>query len=428
MECCPKNRTCLLTVMLALFLHIANAQPYYFNHYQVENGLSNNSVECSLQDSDGFLWFGTLNGLNRFDGYTFKIFRHNPEDSTSIGSNFIRCLYYDRNNILWVGTNRGTYTYNKLQEKFSLLRSVPAGNNTQISGDAGGNYWFIINSVVYRYNANTRKSRSYLFNEQKPVATSVALGADGKVWASTSTGSLKQYIPALDSFVTYSAYEKNNSPTSIEKIYPVDNRFFLIGTSNQGVKYFDVEKKIYKDIITYNDKHTGIYVRGFIRRSDHEYWIGTETGIYIYNTASGSIMHLQKEYDNPYSLSDDVIFTFCQDREGGLWIGTYLGGINYLPRPFTSFRKFFPRLQSPSLSGNAVHEICKDGFGNFWIGTEDGGVNKIDIQKGKFQYFRPDGLKGSVAYHNIHGLLPVGNELWIGTFEHGLDVMNISSG
>lgn len=427
MECCLKNKICLLTIVLSLFLHLANGQPYYFNHYQVENGLSNNSVECSLQDRDGFLWFGTLNGLNRFDGYTFKIFRNNPEDSTSIGSNFIRCLYYDNNETLWIGTNKGIYIYNKLQEKFSLLKGVPAGNSTAIAADSRGNYWFIVNSAVYSYNLKTRKTKSYPFNEGRPVATSIAVTGDGDLWVSTLTGSLKKYTPALDSFITYSAYDKNNGnfPTSIEKIYPVDNQSFLVGTSSQGVKSFDIGKKTYKDIITFNDKHTGIYVRQFLRWSDHEYWIATETGIYIYNTNSDSIVHLQKEYDNPYSLSDNVIHTFCRDREGGLWIGTYLGGINYLPRPFTSFQKFFPRLKSPSLSGNAVHEICKDQYGNFWIGTEDGGLNKIGMGKKKFSYFQPTGSKESIAYHNIHGLLATGNELWIGTFEHGLDVMNI---
>ena len=88
----------ITTILFAIFgmLPAIHAQQYYFKHYQVENGLSNNSVSSSLQDKNGFLWFGTINGLNRFDGYSFKVFRHNPEDSTSIGSNFIRCLYEDK--------------------------------------------------------------------------------------------------------------------------------------------------------------------------------------------------------------------------------------------------------------------------------------------------------------------------------------------
>ena len=111
------------------------AQPYYFKHYLVENGLSNNSVSCSLQDKNGFLWFGTINGLNRFDGYSFKVFRHNGEDSTSIGSNFIRCLFEDQKGCLWIGTNKGIYLYNSHFEKFSLFQKGNLGDITDLKQD-----------------------------------------------------------------------------------------------------------------------------------------------------------------------------------------------------------------------------------------------------------------------------------------------------
>src|SRR3981081_1107529 len=135
---CAATRILLFVVIAACLPGRVNGQPYYFNHYQVENGLSNNSVECSIQDADGFLWFGTINGLNRFDGYTFKSFYKDPGDSASIGSNFIRCLYLDSRGIIWVGTNKGVYTFNKISEKFNLVRPLPRGNSTQIIGDAGG--------------------------------------------------------------------------------------------------------------------------------------------------------------------------------------------------------------------------------------------------------------------------------------------------
>ena len=430
MTCCQRNKIWILTAIALAVLIKSSGQSYYFNHYQVENGLSNNSVECSLQDDDGFLWFGTINGLNRFDGYTFKTFHYDPADSTSIGSNFIRCLYNDDHHTIWVGTNKGIYTYNKIGEKFSRVKSIPVGNSTQIKSDARGRYWFIIDLSVYSFEPKTGQVKLYRLHGPVPIATSVAITPGNDLWVTTSKGSLEKYVPALDSFITYSVYEQNANrlPVSLEKIYPVTNDSFLIGTKNEGIKLFDTQSKTYKPIITSNDQKTGIYVREFIKRGDGEYWIGTETGIYIYNSVTGAVTHLQKEFDNPYSISDNVIFTFCKDREGGLWIGTYMGGINYLPRRFISFQKYFPQLISPSLSGNAVHEICKDQYGNLWIGTEDGGVDKMNIQKNSFTSFEPSGAKGSVVYHNIHGLLAIGNELWIGTFEHGLDILNILTG
>jgi ligand-binding sensor domain-containing protein/signal transduction histidine kinase/DNA-binding response OmpR family regulator len=425
-----KIRILLLVLIAFLFSDKMVGQPYYFNHYQVENGLSNNSVGCSIQDDDGFLWVGTINGLNRFDGYTFKTFYCDPGDTTSIGSNFIRCLYNDGHGTIWVGTNKGVYTFDKISEKFRLVRPLPQGNSTEIICDGMGGFWFIIDFFVYRLDPRNGKVKGYLVEGRSPVATSIAITPDKALWVSTSNGCIKKYAPGPDSFYTYSAYRKVADPysTSIEKIYPMNDSSFLIGTRSEGVKLFDTRTKAYRDIITLNEEGTGIYARTFIRRNEHEYWIGTETGIYIYNSVSGAVSHLQREYDDPYSISDNVIFAFCQDREGGLWVGTYLGGLNYLPEQFVFFKKFFPRLLSPSLSGNGVHEISKDRFGNFWIGTEDGGVDKVDMHKMTFTCFKPTPSKGSIAYHNIHGILATGNELWIGTFEHGLDVMNILTG
>lgn len=420
----------LLAFIAVCMLNTVEGQPYYFDHFQVENGLSNNSVECSIQDDDGFLWFGTINGLNRFDGYTFRTFYHDPGDSTSIGSNFIRCLYNDRHGVIWVGTNKGVYTFDKFRERFDLIRNLPKGNATDILCDGRGWFWIIIDQYVYRLDPATGRVRSYPMDGPGPVATSLALTPGNALWVSTANGCIRQYVPKEDSFYTYSAIRSSSGSlsTSIEKICPMDDSTFLIGTKNEGVKTFDTKSGRYKDVITLNKERTGIYVRSFIRRSEDEYWIGTETGIYIYNSRTGSVTHLQREYDDPYSVSDNVIFAFCRDREGGLWIGTYLGGINYLPERFVLFEKFFPRLGTPSLSGNAVHEIAKDRFGNFWIGTEDGGVDKVSFQKRTYTWFKPTPAKGSIAYHNIHGLLATGNELWIGTFEHGLDVLDIPTG
>jgi len=420
-----------LSFVFAVFATgVADGQPYYFNHFQVENGLSNNSVECSIQDDDGFLWFGTINGLNRFDGYTFRKYYHDPADSTSIGSNFIRCLYNDHHGMIWVGTNKGVYTFDKFREKFSLVRPLPKGNTTEILCGGRDRFWFIIDQYVYCLDPSTGKARPYPMNGRWPAATWISITPGQSLWVSTTDGCLRKYLPEKDSFYVFSTYRKNTGPlpVSIEKIYPMNDSSFLIGTKDEGVKVFDTRTGVYRDIITFNEERTGIYVRSFIRRSENEYWIGTETGIYIYNNGTGAVTHLQREYDNPYSISDNVVFAFCRDREGGLWIGTYLGGINYLPDRFVFFQKFFPRPSTPSLSGNAVHEITKDRFGNFWIGTEDGGVDKFSPENGTFVSFKPGTSKGSIAYHNIHGLLATGNELWIGTFEHGLDVLDIATG
>ena len=421
----PSLLFCLFNLVTTL-----SAQQYYFKHYNVENGLSNNSVTCSMQDRNGFLWFGTINGLNRFNGYSFRIFRNDPEDSTSIGSNFIRCLYEDKDGNLWVGTNKGIYIYNTCSEKFHLLVPTGLGEVREMRADSSGRLWFISDYNLYNYNPQTGKLKPYPVDSEPATVSSIAVSSDNSIWVSTNSSMLKKYIPANDSFVTYSILKRTEKHGSvrIEKIYPINNSALLIGTLTQGVKFFDITKKTFTDNISSNPDKSDMYAREFIQLTENEYWIGTETGLYIYNAKDSTTIQLKKEYDNNYSISDNVISTFCKDREGGLWIGTYFSGLNYYPKQFTKFEKYFPAYSMPSLSGNAVHEICKDHYGNLWVGTEDGGLNKIDVQKRKFSYFKPTGAKTSIAYHNIHGLLASGDSLWIGSFMHGLDLMNIKTG
>jgi ligand-binding sensor domain-containing protein/DNA-binding response OmpR family regulator/nitrogen-specific signal transduction histidine kinase len=425
-----KKKILFTFIWLFSLITVLSAQENYFKHYNVENGLSNNSLSCSLQDHQGFLWFGTINGLNRFDGYSFKIFRHNPEDSNSIGSGFIRCLYEDRNGDLWVGTNKGIYIYHGQTEKFRLFSSPHLSEVSDIKGDNTTGVWFISNSDLFHCDQRSGKIKAYPVDTKPGTVTSIAVAPDSTVWVSTSSGMLKKYIPASDRFVTVSLLIEsgNQQPEEIRKIYALRNNDLLTGTLTRGVKLFSVHNKTFQNILTVNPDKSDVFVRDCVQMTDSEYWIGTETGIYIYSVKDRSTVRLEKEYDDSYSISDNVIVSFCKDREGGLWIGTYFGGLNYFPKQFTAFQKYFPEYSKPSIHGNAVHEICQDQWGSLWVGTEDGGLNKIDLKKNRFTTFEPTGLKSSVAYHNIHGLLAIGDSLWIGTFMHGLDIMDIKTG
>lgn len=419
----------LTASILAMLLGSALcAQSYYFRHFQVENGLSNNAVICSAQDNKGFLWFGTKDGLDRFDGYSFKIFRSNPEDSGSIGSNFIHSLFEDMNGTLWAGTEDGLYRYDAATESFSLLPTHLPGQISTIDMDADGNLWFIAGLTLVRYNETTRQLQSFEPGRYFE-ATSVCKSSDGSFWVSTTNGHLKKYLPASNSFadIDLFAHSQKNGNAWIEKLYGTSNGTILIGTSIHGAKLFSVETGLYKDILTYNPDKTAVFVRNFVQTSADEYWIGTESGIFIYNMKTGSVQNLRKKYNDPYSISDNAVYTFCKDREGGVWAGTYFGGINYYPNQFNSFTKIFPKSGENSLSGYVTREIHQDNKGHLWIGTEDAGLNKLDTVTGLFTHFQPTGLKGSLTYTNIHGLLANGNELWIGTFEHGLDIMDLKT-
>ncbi len=420
------KKTILIFATLLFTSRLLQGQSWYFRHFQVENGLSNNAVICSVQDKNGFLWFGTKDGLDRFDGYSFKIFRSDPGDSGSIGSNFIHSLYEDRNGILWAGTENGLYQYDAATESFRLFPTSSNAQVTAIEMDAAGNLWFIAGFTLIQYNKE-KKQLIYYNPGQYFEATSICQSADHTLWASTTTGLLKKYNPVTNDFsdIDMFAHSPKNGNRWIEKLYCTSNGNLLVGTSVHGAKLFTISTGDYTDILTYNPDKTAIFVRNFVQTAPDECWIGTESGIFIYNMKTGKLLNLKKKYNDPYSISDNAVYTFCKDKEGGIWAGTYFGGINYYPKQYNSFTRIFPRSGENSLSGYVTREIHQDEKGQLWIGTEDAGLNKMDTGTGLFTQFQPTGARGSISYTNIHGLLANGNELWIGTFEHGLDVMDL---
>lgn len=415
--------------LLIVAVHVLHGQSYYFTHYQVENGLSNNAVICSMQDSKGFLWFGTKDGLNRFDGYSFKVFRNDADDPQSIGSNFIYALFEDRKGALWVGCDRGLYKYNAHTETFHRVEKAPMHEVMDIQIDNNGDCWFVCRTLLYRYNETTG-SLTVINKPGTFEVTSICATEDGIIWAASVAGTINRIDPYDNSIKTYSVLDPSNRAASkwIEKLYDTKKGSLLVGTAKQGAWSFSISTGECHKVLTYTADNPDIFVRDFIHHNGDEYWIATESGIFIYTMNDGHVVNLKKNYNNPYSISDNAVYTFCRDKEGGIWAGTYFGGLNYYPRQYTSFRKFFPEYGTNAISGNAVREIRQDGQGNMWIGTEDAGLNKMDMTTGRFTHFHPDNPKHIVSHTNLHGLLINGDELWIGTFHHGLDVLNTRTG
>ena len=418
---------CVLSCLLLLSGFTASAQHYYFKHFQVEDGLSNNTAICTLQDRLGFMWFGTKDGLNRFDGYTFKIYRHHPQDSSSIGNNSIWRLHEDEKGTLWVGTERGLYSYDHSTEKFHTIEGVPRSEISGITSDKEGNLWFIAGFKLYRYSTVLKKLEKFSNTTTLDFCVTITRTLTGDIWVGNIKGEIMRYEPQNGQFSAYSVFSHSPPASSgwIEKIYDSGLGFLFVGTTSQGIKTFDLNRLEYTDLLTYNEDKTEIYVRDFIRNTETEFWIATESGIYIYDVAKNSFQHLKKSTINPYALSDNAIYSFAKDTEGGIWACSYFGGVNYYSSQKLTFDKYFYIPGSNTLQGNAVREIKQDAAGNLWIGTEDAGLNMYNPSSGKFITLTPEDGYSGIAHTNIHGLTPDGNRLWIGTFEHGLDVLDL---
>lgn len=407
----------------------AYGQPYYFTHYQVENGLSNNSVLCSTQDEMGFMWFGTKDGLNRFDGYSFKVFHSDPDNPNGLGSNLVRALFVDKTGRIWVGTDQGIYLFNPKSETFSLFHPTITNETLDIQGDRLGNIWFIDNLTLYRYSIATDSLVAVTNPSTYPVS-SFGLAKTGDIWAGTIHGDLLHYHSIKGLIDRHSLFEHSPKVVSqwIERVFCTDKGYLFVGTSKQGMKIFDTTNGTYRDLLACDERGTDIFVRDIIENNEEEYWLATESGIFIYDHRTGKSTNLRKQRGNPWALSDNAVYTLCKDKENSIWAGTYFGGINHYAVANTFFEKFFPLGGETTLSGNAVREICADSRGNLWIGTEDEGLNKLEIATGHSTNYQSTGDPQSLSYSNIHALLVTGDTLWVGTFEHGLDLLDIHTG
>ena len=404
-----------------------NAQSYFFRHYQVENGLSNNTVYCNVQDTSGFIWFGTKDGLNRFDGYRFK---HYNIDNAGYGMepDIINCMLVDKQNTLWIGSQKGLYLFDRQKECLvPFIDSLAWINSMHM--DNSGQLWFISAVLLCRYNFAT-KTLTKFPESNYFAATSLCTSANGDMWISTADGTLQRFDTTKKIFTSFNLFSHSPASTSnwIQKIHPTSDNGIYVGTSSQGLKKFDITTGTYNDLLTYNPDKTTVYIRDIKKYSDNEYWFATESGIFILNSLTEQFTNLKKNFTDPYSLSDNAIYSLCKDKEGGMWAGTYFGGVNYYSQQYAVFQKYFPDNSSTSISGNAVREICGDNAGNIWIGTEDAGLNKFNPATGAITQFKPTGESSTIVYSNIHGLLVSGNDLWIGTFDHGLDIMDINTG
>ncbi|CAL1516752.1 two-component regulator propeller domain-containing protein [Chitinophaga sp. MM2321] len=415
---------CILLLLAGQGLY---AQSYYFRHYEVENGLSHNTVSCSVQDKEGFMWFGTRDGLNRFDGHQFKTWAIESENPNRLSISYITALALDSSGVLWVGTQKGIYRFDKQKER--LVPVIDTLKSFMLMVDRYNQLWIISNNIAYIYEIGSNKIRR-LSNEAYFDPICFCQSADGTVWIGTRSGYLCRFNNNTGKIEKYNLFS-HSSPTefkSVLKIAADQNGFIYIGTLAQGIKKFSTATLTYTDILDHHSDGSTIFVLDILQVNEQEIWFGTEGGILVLNNQTGEFHSIRRRYLDPYSISDNAIYTICKDREGGIWVGTYFGGINYLPNRYPTFEKFFPDNSAHSIGGNAVREICQDSTGNLWIATEDAGITRLNPKTREVKHFMPGSSPGSIAHSNIHGLLVVKNDLWIGTHLYGLDIMDIRTG
>ncbi|WEK38313.1 MAG: two-component regulator propeller domain-containing protein [Candidatus Pseudobacter hemicellulosilyticus] len=422
-HCFVRKYTYHIILLSALFLvhSVSHAFFYYFKHYQVDDGLSHNNVNCITQDRLGFMWVGTRTGLNRFDGYTFKSYTTGKGQK---GSDYIKALCTDRNGIIWIGTASGIFKLDPVTEKISQVNILTNNNVRDILVDASNNLWILLAAdQLHKYD----QQRATLIDFNISV---VAIDIDGQnnLWMASADSRLKKlHIPTnkITDFLPDKLPLRTNR--SITKLM-YTGETLLIGT-RKGLFCMDARSGQYKPILLKNEKGTEVFVRDIFPSAKKEtFYVATESGLYIYNLQNSEIIHLKKMPADPYSLNDNAIYSVYEDNREGVWLGTFFGGLNYFSKENNQFEKYYPVNTEGSISGNAVREICGDGKGNIWIGTEDAGINRLEKKTGRFYPVNHDNPLQGPSYPNIHGLLVHNNKLFVGPFFHGLEIMDLSTG
>lgn len=401
---------------------------YAFRSLDINNGLSQNTVHAILQDKQGFMWFGTKDGLDRYDGISFRAFM---KESGTLGNNFITSLYEDQQGQIWIGTDVGLYVYSpehETVERFIMKSDLDTGIDytvNLVTGDKDGGIWVVTQSqAVFYYNPQTNKLINYL-SDQSGRLKFGSLGqlyfdSDNVCWLDIRDGNLYFSKDKLQTLVP--VFPKDgNEPFKGEyicKLLPGPYNCMYVGTIT-GLKEVNLTNKTVRTLLSKDESGDDIYVREIAFYSDDELWAGTESGLYIYNLRTKKTVHLRNVSGDPYSISDNAIYSICKDREGGIWIGSYFGGVNYYPKQYTYFDKVYPRTEIDEM-GKRVREFCADHDGTLWIGTEDKGLFHYYPSTGLIEPFRhPD------IYHNVHGLCLDGNYLWVGHFAKGLNRIDL---
>ena len=408
---------------------------YYFRNLSIQNGLSQNTVSAILQDRKGFLWFGTKDGLNRYDGRSFRQFKHNATNSRSIGNNFITALYEDTEGNIWVGTDVGLYIYYPEEDTFRHFVQSSTENTkiersvTMISGDQKGRVWIAVESQgLFCYELSKHQLKNHHLNNFPFITTNVkcfAFDNSGTIWVGFYGNGLfysKDNLKTLRPYLSPEGKETYQDDV-VTRIMPGAYNCIYVSSLKGGVKELNLTSGKLNDLLLADESGESVYCRDLLVSSDNELWIGAESGIYIYNLRTGQYNHLKSSTYDTYSLSDNAVYALCKDREGGIWIGSYFGGVNYYPRPYTNFEKYYPRGSENGLRGKRIREFCRDNQGMLWIGTEDGGLNRFNPQTKEISFFAP-----SAGFRNIHGLCLVGDYLWVGTFSKGLKIIDTRTG
>jgi len=427
----------------------------YFERLTIKskNPLSQSTVRCIIQDKRGFLWFGTDDGLNRWDGRTMKVYRYNPRDTFSLSSNFVTALYEDKSGTLWVGTQDGLQKFDPVRERFTSFRHDKANPNslsngyvTAIAEDNKRHLWVgTYNGGVNRFESGGQNGQGrfvrYQFDKNNPrslsndIVMNIVTDAAGTVWIGTYQGGLNRFDPERDSFTVFfsdSAAQRMRENT-IEALNASKLGGLWIGRDGLGLERFEVlslskgsRSRLYTASPN-NPRSLSIStIRSVLEDIKGRVWVGTTNGLNLFDPVLGTATVFHNNNDLPTSIGDETILCIYEDRSGTLWFGTENNGVTFVNPSASKFISYRNDPNNPkSLSDNTVWSFYQDRNNTMWIGT-DNGLNRAEdatlSEQGSFAaFFAAPENPQALSNNSITSFCESRNgTVWIGTNGGGL--------
>ncbi len=408
-------------IVLSFFVFSGFRTPW-FDRFSVKDGLSQNTVFAISQDSLGRMWFGTMDGLSRYDGYDFKVWRNSANDSTSLSSNIIRHLFTDSAGRVWIGTGQGLSLYNPADDSF---RNWNGGEVEGIAQADDGGLYVSIGGHLSVFNPADETWEDGGTDLGVPAG---ALYREGnRLWIAGRNGVISVLDTGCGKVSTVVELPLN---CGVSAILPGPGALW-VATDGNGLWKIDTEGQKCTGTSCYrqSDGLPSGYVRSLAFDSDSRLWIGTYGGLCIFD---GDRFHTIRGGDETEgTLSQDSIRSICRDNQGGMWLGTYYKGINYWHPLRNHFKSLRHQAHSNSLNDNVVNCFAEDARGNVWIGTNTGGVNRWNPSSGEFRYWSIATGHNNVPESNDVKALWIddeGERLYVGAHAGGLSAIDLHSG
>ena len=389
------NKKCpiltILFVLISLLLPLKNIAQNYslqFERVSIAEGLSQSSIQAIAQDEQGFLWFGTQDGLNRFDGYQFRIYKHDPQDSLTISDDWINALTCDRSGNLWIGTAGGGL--NKYDLRTETFERIDISNSSSE------------NSGLERI-------------------TAVKFDTRGDLWIGTDGAGLHVIDPVSLEIRTFKG-QPELGKISVTGIFSDRSGNLMIATNGHGLIRINIKngQALLEQRWGSDQKDpfrlTSDLVQTVYQDTNGLIWIGTDNGLNLYNPSENSISTFRANPSDIYALSNDKVFDIYEDKYSNLWIATD-GGLNLFRRDQRTFQTFsYDPSDGSTLSNDLVRIIFPENSGTIWVGTYGGGLNVFNWQKSRFAlYNNIPGDPNSINDNTVWSILDRKDILWVGT-------------